>query len=366
VNQHHSGWALEVGSIASIAIRIHVTFLILLAWFVFTTESPSPVLEGLFVSAVFGCVLLHELAHALVAKYFGIQTRDITLYPFGGIASITSQPKPWPELGIALAGPLVNLAIALALYPFIDLGQLSSPEFVPSFKEKLFGANVTLALFNLLPALPMDGGRVLRALLGISQAKNPTAVAARVSKALCICMGIGALYIQQPMLLVIAFIIFVGAVQEHVRAESRAIASAFSAAEVMVPRARLETIPHGTTISKALRIALTSLQPLYPVVIGDEILGLVFREDILEHAATQPDEYISAITLKSLATVDGDCRLSDALTILEEQRDHVALVTRDGACVGILVYDRVADFLLIKGIRDSYPKDDEAEWSTPL
>jgi Zn-dependent protease/CBS domain-containing protein len=367
VNQHRSGWALEIGSIASIGIRVHVTFIILLVWLVFASESAEPIQEGLFLTALFGCVLMHELGHSLVAKVFGIQTRDITLYPFGGIASILQQPGPRAELVIALAGPLVNVLIALGLYPFLDPSLFAPPKgFVPGFKEKLFVANVSLAMFNMLPALPMDGGRVLRALLGIFRAKRATIIAARISKALCIAMGLAALYFQQPMLLVIAFIIFIGAVQEHVRAESRTVAVAFTAGEAMIPRARLESIPHGTTISKALRIALTSLQPLYPVTVGDQITGVVFREDILEHAATQPDEYISAILTRSIPHVELSSRLSDAIAVLEETQSHVVLVMQDGLCAGLLVYDRVADFLLMNGIRDSLPKDDDAEWSTPL
>jgi len=367
VNQHRSGWALEVGSIASIRIRVHATFIILLVWLVFASDGGEPIQEGLFLTALFACVLLHELGHSLVAKAFGIQTRDITLYPFGGIASILQQPGPKAELAIALAGPLVNVLIALALYPFLDPALFAPPDgFVPGFKEKIFVANISLALFNMLPALPMDGGRVLRALLGILRAKHATVIAARISKALCVAMGLAALYFQQPMLLVIAFIIFAGAVQEHVRAESRTVAVAFSAAEAMIPRARLESIPHGTTISKALRIALTSLQPLYPVTVGDEVIGVVFREDILEHAATQPDEYISAILTRSLPSVDAGARLADAISVIEETQSHVVLVKQDGQCAGLLVYDRVMDFLLMKGLHDSLPRDDDAEWSAPL
>jgi len=367
VNHHRSGWALEIGSIASIAIRVHVTFIILLVWLVFASPSADPLKEGLFISALFGCVLLHELGHCLVAQRFGIQTRDITLYPFGGIASIVQQPGPRAEFVIALAGPLVNVIIAASLYPFLDPTLFNPSEgYTPGFIEKLFVANFSLAVFNLLPALPMDGGRVLRAVLSMLKVKRATIMAARVSKVLCVLMGLAALYLQQPVLLVVAFIIFVGAVQEHVRAESRAIAVAFTAADAMIPRARLESIGHGTTISKALRIALTSLQPLYLVTVGEEVLGVVFREDILEHAATEPDEYVSAIVTRELPRLDADKSLADVVTVLEETDNDVALVEREQVLVGIVVYDRVADFLLIKGIRDSFPNDEDVEWSAPL
>ncbi len=366
MSQHHSSWAVEVGSIASIAIRVHVTFLILLVWLVFASGSANPLREGVLISAVFGCVLAHELGHALIARRFGIQTRDITLYPFGGIASITSQPAPWAELGIAFAGPLVNVLIALALLPFVGFPVPAGAQPLPGFLEKLFAANVALALFNLLPALPMDGGRVLRALLALLHVGRPTRIAALVSRGICLMMVAAALYLRQPMLLIVAVIIAIGAEQERLRADTRTIASAFTAADVMVPRHKLESIPHGTTISQALRIALTSLQPLYLVTMGDEPLGIAFREDILEHAATQPDEYISAIAMRSLPRIEGETRLDQALATLEEGQCHVANVSQGGEFVGLLVADRIADFLIMKEIKGSPHTDDETEWPTPL
>lgn len=371
VNQHRSTWSIQVGSVASIAIRIHVTFLLLFAYFVYLSPADARLNEALFITAVFGCVLAHELGHALVARYFGIHTNDITLYPFGGIASITSQPAPKAELAIALAGPLVNVLVALLLLPSLDFSHLAAVSQAPpeeallSFQEKIFIANVSIGLFNLLPALPMDGGRVLRALLALCNSKNATFIAARVSKVLCVLMALGAVLIGQPILLLISFIIFIGAVQEHVRAESRSLAEAFLVEDVMVAKEKLETLPHGTTISKALRASFNSLQPLFLVTVGDEPQGVVFREEILEHAATTPDDYISAIVFRDLPAIDARAPLSQALALLEEEQSHVALVTRDGVFAGIASYDRVADFLLMKGVRNHFPPEEETEWPTP-
>jgi Zn-dependent protease/CBS domain-containing protein len=367
VNQRRSSWSLQVGTVAQIPIRIHLTFLLLLMWLVFGIETASPILEGAFVISIFLCVLLHELGHALVAKRFGVQTRDITLYPFGGVASISSQPSAKAELAIALAGPLVNVVIALAIYPWITIPDLSKPESVAvSFPLRLFLTNVGLAFFNLLPALPMDGGRVLRAILTLAGLKKPTTVAARVSQALCILLAIAALYTKQPMLFVIAFIVFFGAMQEQVRTETKTIAHAFTVADATIPRERLESFTHGTTVSKALKIALTSLQPLYPIIRGSELLGVIFREDILEHAATHADAYVGEIITRALPCIDEHASLDDALTALEQASVHVASVTRNGDYVGLLVYDRLADFLLLHEIRQNVSKDDDTEWSMPL
>ena len=367
MTQSRSVWALDVGSVGSIPIRIHITFLLLLAWLIFGIGSETPVREALYVVTVFACVLAHELSHALTAKRFGIQTRDITLYPFGGIASIMAQPSAKGELVIALAGPLMNIVIGAALYPFTNLPAVSQQDIATiPLVDRLFITNIGLAAFNLLPALPMDGGRVLRALLGLIKVKQPTRVAARVSQALCLLMAGTAIYTEQPMLFVIAFIIFFGAVQEYVRAEAKVVAVAFTVGDAMIPKERLESFTHGTTVSKALRVALTSLQPLYPVLHGDKVIGILNREDILEHAAMMPDEYLGSITLQEVPMIDVHEPLSSAFTLLEETGTPVLLVTTDGTFSGLLVHDRLSDFLLLHGLRDKRSKDDDAEWSTPL
>ena len=367
MNQNRSSWALQVGTVAGIPIRIHLTFLILLVWLIIGSESGHAVHEAIFVILVFVCVLLHELSHSLVGKRFAVLTRDITLYPFGGIASIVSQPTPKAELFIALAGPISNIIIAAGLFSWVNQSALENQQVdAMTMIDRLFVTNVALALFNLLPALPMDGGRVLRAVLTLMNVKRATRIAARISQGLCLILAATALYIEQPMLFVISFIIFFGALQETVRSEARGIAIAFTVAEAMIPRERLECFPHGTTVSKALRTALTSLHPLYPILLGDKVIGIVFREDILEHAATQPDEYVGGLLIEECPSIDSTEPLSSAFTILEETGSSVLIVLREGTFAGILVHDRVSDFLLLQGIRDRYSKDDDAEWLTPL
>jgi Zn-dependent protease len=367
MNQHRSSWTLNVGNVAGIPIRIHLTFLLLLLWLVLGSESGAALSEALFVLLVFTCVLVHELSHALMGKRFGVQTRDITLYPFGGIASIVSQPTPKGELFISLAGPITNVIIAAGLFPFIDRTLLDKQQLSAlTLIDRLFITNIGLAIFNLLPALPMDGGRVLRATLNLLGAKHATKIAARVSQGLCLILAITAIAIEQPMLFIIAFIIFFGAVQEHVRAEAGGVALAFTVADAMIPKERLECFTHGTTVSKALRTALTSLQPLYPIVLGDKVLGVVFREEILEHAATKDDEYVAALNAEECPSIDIQEPLSKAFAILEETGSSVLVVLHQGVFAGLLVHDRVSDFLLLQGIRDRFPKDDNPEWSTPL
>ena len=367
MHQKRSVWSLEMGTVASIPIRVHVTFLLLLGWLTFGSANDNPLREAAYVILIFTCVLAHELAHAVTAKRFGVQTQDITLYPFGGIASIMAQPTPRGELCISIAGPLLNILIAAGLYPWVHSELFFQRDLTKlTLIDRLFATNIGLAVFNLLPALPMDGGRVMRAILSLLKVKQPTRVAARVSQAICVIMAITAIATEQPMLFIVAFIIFFGAVQEYVRAEARVVAVAFTVADAMIPRARLETFTHGTTVSKALRVALTSLQPLYPIMHGDKVIGIIHRDDILEHAATRPDEYLGSITLQEVPTIDINEQLSSAFTMLEETGASVLIVTREGEFTGLLVHDRLSDFLLLQGLRERRSKGDDAEWSTPL
>lgn len=365
---------IELGSIAKIPIRVHITFLLLVLWLAVGASDNSPLLEAFFVLLVFLCVLVHELGHALVAQRFGVQTRDITLYPIGGIATLTSQPGPLAELVIALAGPLVNLVIAATLFaavpdlmPFLSLTEPAPAGAVkPGVIDRLYQTNIMLAVFNLLPALPMDGGRVLRALLHMLRFKNPTAVAARISQGICILLAVVALALKQPILFIIALVIFFAAIQEYVRAESAVAAVAFTARDAMIPREKLEGIVHGTTVSTALKAALTSLQPLYPVVMGSELMGVVQRDEILRHAATQPDAYITTLATRSLPTIDATHPLSEAFTLLESSGSPAVVVQEDGAFIGLLVPDRVAEFILMNIQKQHSQKDDDTEWSMPL
>ena len=216
----------KLGQIAGIDVFVHATFLLIFLVFpgVFEGGPLSP-LNILLVLSVFGCVLLHELGHALMARRFGIQTRDITLYPIGGVARLERMPRaPGAELLIALAGPAVNFAIAAVLWPLLLLGAESASLSMPVvFLECLLSINIFLGLFNLVPAFPMDGGRVLRAFLSNWLGRlKATVIAARVGRVLAVCFGVAVLvYTQNPIHIALAAFIFMAARAEEaqVRAE---------------------------------------------------------------------------------------------------------------------------------------------------
>lgn len=215
----------KLGRVAGIDLYLHPTFLLLLAFIGATRGGPESIL---LISAVFGCVLLHELGHALMARRFGIATEDITLYPIGGVARLHRMPKaPGSELLIALAGPAVNVAIALGLAAILELGSLGGSWAESTFGEYLvylLGMNVILALFNLVPAFPMDGGRVLRALLsGWLGRSRATAIAAGLGRTLALLFGVYSLIHGQWLQVFLAGFIYMAAGMElaQVQAEEQ-------------------------------------------------------------------------------------------------------------------------------------------------
>jgi Zn-dependent protease len=218
-------WSYRLGKIAGIDVNIHVTFTLLIAWVLLahglTGQTLGAAVNGLtFVIAIFGCVLLHELGHALAARRFGIGTRDITLLPIGGVARLERMPeKPLQELWVALAGPAVNVLIAVALYvwlvlssqlvPLSQVGVVTGP-----FVERLLMVNLLLIVFNMIPAFPMDGGRCVRALLALwLEHARATRVAAGVGQVIAVGFVVLGLF-SNPFLLLIGVFVWLGAAQE--------------------------------------------------------------------------------------------------------------------------------------------------------
>jgi Zn-dependent protease len=216
--------SLKVASIFGIEVRIHITFLLFLVWIWFINYQVGGVtgaVQGVvLILALFACVLLHEFGHAFAARGFGIRTPDITLLPIGGVARLNRIPeKPWQELVVAIAGPLVNVVIIVVLILVMQTSaaidqpeDLESPAF--GFLDKIVYVNKMLVLFNLIPAFPMDGGRVLRALLAMAMPYvRATQIAAWIGQGLAVAFGIFGIFFN-PWLVFIAYFIFVGARQE--------------------------------------------------------------------------------------------------------------------------------------------------------
>lgn len=287
-------WSWRVGSIFGIDLYVHATFLILLGWVAFSHLAQGHglrvAIEGLaLILAVFGVVVLHELGHALTAKRFGIRTRDIMLLPIGGIASLERMPeKPTQELLVAFAGPAVNVVLALGLAGLIVLtGGTLEPASMHvvggPFLTKLMWINVSLAVFNLMPAFPMDGGRVLRAALAFRMDyTRATEVAARIGQAMALLFGIIGL-LANPMLLLIAFFVWMGAQQESALVQLKYALSGVPIRSAMITEFR--SLGPAEPLSRASELMLAGFQHDFPVIDDGKLVGILTRDDIVKGLA---------------------------------------------------------------------------------
>lgn len=289
-------WSYKIARIAGIDVKIHVTFLLLLAWFgliYWQQDGMRGAVEGVgFTLLLFLCVLLHEFGHAFAARAYGIRTPDITLLPIGGVARLERMPdKPVQELVVALAGPAVNVVIGLVL-SVVVVAKIRMADFTEidrvggSLPVKLLAVNCMLVAFNAIPAFPMDGGRVLRSLLAMKLDYTlATTIAARIGQGLAVCFAVWSFFGGPNMLLFIAIFVFLGAQQELAYAKFRSGAANRKVSDVMF--AHFSTIPSATPIAHALAVAREGQQGVFPVVDRQlHALGLV-NTAILEKAIAE-------------------------------------------------------------------------------
>jgi Zn-dependent protease len=346
-------WSLRLGSVSGIDIRVHFTFALLVV--LASNElgrmhgSRGAVFGALLVIAVFTCVVLHELGHSLVAQRFGVGVREIVLLPIGGVARLLSEPKkPLHELLIAIAGPLVNVVIAVGLFvalqvspvQLLDLAELHKQALATptprSLLILLFYGNVMLAIFNMIPALPMDGGRVLRAILSFFVGQvRATNLAAGLAQVLAVGLAFYALQGGDPLLIFIAILVFMGAGQERATARTNQLLSELHAAEVCDPQAT--TFAPGDTVGAAIDQTLRSSQAHFLVSHGIEPIGTLSRDDVIALAGRVGlHAPLAAITRRSPPSVPSDMPLSEVRRILQENGGAPVVVRSSEAALGVL------------------------------
>ncbi len=282
-------WSWKLAEVAGIAVYIHATFLVLVAWFAFVywleVGNLTRVFSGVTLFLLlFVCVLLHELGHALTAKTYGFVTREITLLPIGGIARLERLPdNPAQALWITLAGPAVNVAIAAALFAALGLtgqweplGRVSLTE--GPFLERLMLVNMSLAAFNMLPAFPMDGGRVLRALLAMRMDPvRATRIAARLGQGMAVLFAIVG-WFANPVLLLIAAFVWIGASQEAQMVEMRSALRGVAVDRAMITEFR--TLTPDDRLATAVDLVLHGAQRDFPVMRDGRVAGILTRRDL--------------------------------------------------------------------------------------
>ena len=350
-------WSFRLGTVAGIPLYVHATFPLLLAWVVFLHArqgaSLAATLRGLlFVLALFACVVLHEFGHALVARRYGIVTRDITLLPIGGVARLTRMPRePGQELRVALAGPAVNVAIAFVLWVLLalsgggvsplQLGVADGP-----FLQRLLVVNVSLVVFNLLPAFPMDGGRVLRALLATRLPYvRATRIAATAGQGMALLFGFLGL-MANPLLLFIALFVWIGASQE-----AAAVEMGSSLAGIPVRRAMLtefRVLHPEDTLQQAVAMILAGSQHDFPVVDQDRVVGLLLRSELIAALARLGTAAsVGSVMRTDFETATSEEALDAALPRLRTGPGPMPVL--DGErLVGLVTSENVGEFLAIQ------------------
>jgi len=351
-------WSWKVGQLAGIDVRIHATFLLLLVWvgasYWMTSNSMHAVLAGIgFILALFACVVFHEMGHALAARRFGIKTRDITLLPIGGLARLERMPEePRQELWIALAGPAVNVAIAVVLFGWVALTHQWEPfnrlrVATGPFVERLLLANVSLVLFNLIPAFPMDGGRVLRALLAsrMTHAKA-TQTAASVGQGLAFVFGFMGLF-TNPMLLFIGLFVWIGASQEAGAAQGKSALSGTPARAAMLTD--FKTLRSGDTLADALRLTLQGSQRDFPVIEQGRVAGILTGKEMLGALEAHGQDYpVSQVMTRGFPIAESAEMLEIVFQRLQDCGCQTIPVVQHDRLVGLITLDNLGEFLLIE------------------
>ncbi len=353
-------WSFPLGRLFGSELRVHVTFFLLLAWVGFAAYSDgglSAAIENLvFVLALFACVVAHEYGHALMARRYGIRTPDITLLPIGGLARLERMPqKPMQEVWVALAGPAVNVAIWLVLVILGASTQVDTLAQIDSPRADLLGrlayVNLLLAAFNMIPAFPMDGGRVFRALLCLKLDRvKATRIAAIGGQIVAVCLGFLGLTTGNPILVLIAVFVFVSA-----NAESQDVALRTATRRVLARDAMItefHALTPEDTLSTAAQAVIHTTQHEFPVLDGNGvILGFVTRNRLLAALASDHPRSERAMTImdtdipKVLLTTG----LNKVLEGLHKGAPAVAVCTRAGQMVGYITRENIGELMVIQG-----------------
>jgi Zn-dependent protease len=351
-------WQWKLGTFAGIDVFVHATFLLLIGWIGYSYwlqyGTIAKVVEGiLFILVLFLCVVLHEYGHALTARRYGIKTRDITLYPIGGVARLERMPeKPIEELWVALMGPAVNVVIAALLfaYLFISRGLVPVTDLTVasgSFVARVMAVNITLVLFNLIPAFPMDGGRVLRALLAMRMDYvRATQIAANIGQGLAFLFGLAGLF-GNPFLLFIAFFVWIGASQEASMVQMRNSISGIPVTHAM--QTKFETLSPADRLDRVVNLILAGSQQDFPVVQDGQFIGVLTRDDFIKALSHQGQNTpVTDVIQRNIPSVDSHEMVETALMRLQESGAKTLPVMHGGRFVGLVTSENITEFLMIR------------------
>lgn len=355
--------SIRLGRLAGIDLKMHWTFLLLIAWvggsaLIGDGSATAALANVALVLCVFACVVAHEYGHALTARRFGVPTHDITLLPIGGVARLQRIPeKPLQELAVAIAGPLVNVVIAAVITVVLAIssyGVISAEFFNPgggvgSFLRSLLGINVALVIFNLIPAFPMDGGRMLRAVLAMNMNRvRATDIAASVGQVLAFGLGFLGLY-GNPLLILIAVFVYFGARGEAEQVRSTALLSDLPVRAAMI--AQMRTAMANDPLTRLRELLLDGAQQDFPVVDErGEPVGIIYRADIIQGLKSGMHDSRVQSHMKSLEQTTTEPSVALRTAMQQMQSNHVTalLVLNADRLVGILTRENIAELLMFR------------------
>ncbi|MDH3194972.1 MAG: site-2 protease family protein [Hyphomicrobiales bacterium] len=352
-------WSFTIARILGSEVRIHVTFFLLLLWIGVAHYQAGGIpaaIEGvIFIMALFACVVAHEFGHALMARRYGIRTPDITLLPIGGLARLERMPeKPAQEIAVALAGPAVNVVIAAVLILFLGasidgeaLQALENP--AVSFLARLASVNVFLVVFNLIPAFPMDGGRVLRAVLAMRYSRvHATQIAARIGQGLAFFFGFLGL-MGNPILIFIAIFVYLAATAEAQQTGLQDVARNIGVRDAMITH--YEALGPQATIGDAADALLHTTQHEFPVIDGGgHLLGVLTRNAMIEALSkTGPATPVLDAMTVDIPVIGLNSRLEKALQAMQAANaPAIAVVDADQRLVGYISPENIGELMMIR------------------
>ena len=362
-------WSCKIGRYLGIDVNVHLTFVLLLAFVGFSNwmvdHSIHAAVSGVaFFLGLFLCVLLHEFGHALTARLYGIRTVNITLLPIGGVARLERMPeKPSQELCVALAGPAVNVVIACVLgawltftggwQPVSELGMASG-----GLVERLFAANIMLVIFNLLPAFPMDGGRVLRALLAMKMPHaRATRVAGGIGKGAALVMG-GIGFFYSPMLVFVALFVWLGATQETAAAEMKSTLAGVPVRDAMLTN--YASLRPDTPLFDVADLLIAGSQQDFPVMDDGRIVGVVTREDVFRTIRTRGDHtFAETIMRTDFHVAHPDDLLEDVIARSSDSGCSMVIVVSNRRPLGLLTAENISEVFMLRSAK-IFRKEDAA------
>ncbi len=351
-------WQFKLGRFAGIDVFIHITFFLIVGWYALTYwlmgRTAAAALEGAaFILLIFLGVVLHEYGHALTARKYGIKTRDITLYPIGGVARLERMPdKPIQELWVALAGPAVNVVIAIGLFIYLALTNALVPLneltlTTGSFLERLMLVNIFLVVFNLIPAFPMDGGRVLRALLAMRlEYVRATQIAATIGQGMAVLFGFWGLF-NNPLLLFIAFFVWMGAAQEASMVQMKSALGGIPVTRAM--QTEFRSLEPRDDLGRVTQLILAGSQHDFPVIEEGRLVGILERDAFIRALSQRgQNAFVGEFMRREVPEVDSFDMVEMALMRLNESGARTLPVTHLGQLVGLITSENITEFLMIR------------------